>query len=110
MNHAISNAGSLEAAYYRLQDLQRDQDLAQERRESKAEQILDSFDWKDVRDALDLAGEKSPASLEAFCEAMAIIPQLNINKIEDRRLRNIALAFSRIANFYAGHRAAQEAV
>lgn len=109
MNHAISNAGSLEAAYYRLQDLQRDADMAQERREIKAEQILDGFDWKDVRDALELAGEKDHAALEAFCEAMSILPQLNINKIEDRRLRSIALTFSKIANYYAGHQAAKEA-
>lgn len=108
MNHAISNAGSLEAAYYRRETAAHIVDLAQERREFRAEQILDAFDWKDVRDALELAGEKEPAALEALCEEMRVLATIRIDKIEDKRLRNIAIAFSAISNYYAGHRAAAE--
>lgn len=109
MNHAISNAGSLEADYYRRETLASIADLAQSRREFAAEQILDGFDWKDVRDALELAGDKDPAAFEALCEEMRVLATIRIDKIEDKRLRNIAIAFSKISNFYAGHRAAEEA-
>lgn len=108
MNHAISNAGSLEADYYRRETLASIADLAKERREFLAKQIRDSFDWKDVRDALELAGKKDPAALEALCEEMRVLATIRIDKIEDKRLRNIAIAFSAISNYYAGHRAAEE--
>lgn len=108
MNHAISNSGSLEADYYRRETLASIADLAQERRKFAVDQIIDSFDWKDVRDALELAGEKEPAALEALCEEMRVLATIRIDKIEDKRLRNIAIAFSAISHYYAGHRAAEE--
>ena len=71
MNHAISNDGSLESAYYRRETLASIKDMAQARRDFAAEQILDAFDWKDARDALELAGKKDEPAFEAFCEALA---------------------------------------
>ena len=108
MNHAISNAGSLESAYYRRETLASIKDMAQARRDFAAEQILDAFDWKDARDALELAGEKDPEAYEALCEALAIFHQIPIEKIEDRRVRDLSLALDKIARYYAGHRAAGE--
>lgn len=61
-----------------------------------------------MRDALELVGEKEPAALEALCEEMRVLATIRIDTIEDKRLRNIAIAFSAISHFYAGHRAAVE--
>lgn len=97
-----------DAAYFAQQDKAHELDLAHEHMQFKAEQILDGFDWKDVRDALELAGEKDPEALEALCEEMKILATIRIDKIEDKRLRNIAIAFSKISNFYAGHKAMEE--
>lgn len=107
--HAINGFAFADSAYERRETLASIADLAQERREFAAEQILDGFDWKDVRDALELAGDKDPAAFEALCEEMRVLATIRIDKIEDKRLRNIAIAFSKISNFYAGHRAAEEA-
>ena len=108
MRHAISNAGSLESAYYRRETLASIKDMAQARLDFAAEQILDAFDWKDARDALELAGEKDPEAYEALCEALATFRQIPIEKIEDRRVRDLAIALDGIARYYAGHRAAGE--
>ena len=110
MNHAISNAGSLESAYYRRETLASIKDMAQARREFYAEQIIDGFDWKDARDALELAGKKDEPAFEAFCEALAHLQHIPIEKIEDRRVRDLAIALDGIARYYAGHRAAGETV
>lgn len=109
MRHAISNAGSMESAYYRRETAAHIVDLAQERREFRAEQILDAFDWKDVRDALELAGEKEPEDFQALCESLAHLQHIPIHKIEDRRIRDLAIALDKVSRFYAGHRAAGEA-
>jgi hypothetical protein len=109
MNHAISNYGSLEAGYYRRQTADHIADLRLERVRFAAEQIMDAFDWQDVRDALELAWEKSPEAAEALCEAMSHLAHMNIGKIEDRQLRAIAEAFSKIGHNYADHRAMREA-
>ena len=110
MNHAISNAGSLESAYYRRETLASIKDMAQARLDFAAEQILDAFDWKDARDALELAGKKDEPAFEAFCEALAHLQHIPIEKIEDRRVRDLSLALDKIARYYAGHRAAGETV
>ena len=109
MNHAISNAGSLEADHYRRETLASVADLAQSRREFAAEQILDGFDWKDARDAMELAGEKDPEAFQALCESLAHLQHIPIHKIEDRRIRDLAIALDKVSRFYAGHRAAGEA-
>ena len=108
MNHAISNAGSLEADYYRRETLANVADLNQSRLDFAAEQIIDAFDWKDARDAMELAGEKAPEAFQALCEALATFKQIPIEKIEDRRVRDLSLALDKIARYYAGHRAAGE--
>ena len=113
MNHAISNAGSIEADYYRRETLARRAERAQERREFAAEQIIDAFDWKDARDALELAGKKDPESFEALCESLAVLQGISpkdMQKIEDRRVRDALIALDKVARFYAGHRAAEEVV
>lgn len=110
MNHAISNTGSLEADYYRRETLAHVADLAQSRREFAAEQILDGFDWKDARDAMELAAKDKPAAFEAFCESLAHLQHIPSSQIEDRRIRDLSLALDTIAQYYAGHRAAQEVV
>ena len=110
MNHAISNAGSLEADYYRRETLAGIAELAQERRDFAAEQIIDAFDWKDARDALELAGEKDQKAFQALCESLAHLQHIPIHKIEDRNVRDLAIALDKVARFYAGHRAAKEVV
>ena len=108
MNHAISNAGSLEADYYRRETLASIKDMAQARLDFAAEQILDAFDWKDARDALDLSAEKDAPKFEAFCDALAAVKHIPLSQIEDRRVRDLAIALDGIARYYAGHRAAGE--
>ena len=110
MNHAISNAGSLEADYYRRETLASIADFNQSRREFAAEQIIDAFDWKDARDALELAGEKDPEAYQSLCESLAHLQHIPIAKIEDRNVRDLAIALDKVARFYAGHRAAKEVV
>lgn len=108
MNHAISNTGSLEADYYRRETMASVAHLAQERREFRAEQILDAFDGRDVSDALELAGDKDPDAYLALCDSLAHVQHIPIHKITDRRLRDMALALDKVARYYAGHRAAGE--
>ena len=113
MNHAISNAGSIEADYYRRETLASVADLNQSRLDFAAEQIIDAFDWKDARDALELAGKKDPESFEALCESLAALQGISpkdMQKIEDRRVRDALIALDKVARFYAGHRAAEEVV
>ena len=108
MNHAISNAGSLEADYYRRETLASVADFNQSRRDFAAEQIIDAFDWKDARDALELAVEKDQDAYQALCESLAHLQHIPIAKIEDRSVRDLAIALDKVARFYAGHRAAEE--
>lgn len=108
MNHAISNSGSLEAAYYRLQDLAHDEDLKRERLDAICERIRDAFDAKDVMSAFDVVSAGDPDRMQGLYEALAILPQLQTWTIEDARLRNIAIAFERVSSYYAGYMAAKE--
>lgn len=110
MDHAISNAGSQEAAYYRRETMASITDIAKGRIDFAVEQILDAFDWKDARDALELAGEKDPKALEALCESLAHLQHIPLSQIEDRRIRDLAIALDKVARFYAGHRAAEEVI
>jgi hypothetical protein len=99
-----------ESEYYRRETGDSIRDYAQSRLDFAAEQIIDAFDWKDARDAIELAGEKAPLSYEAFCEALAAFQHIPTSQIEDRRVRDLAIALDKVARFYAGHRAAMEDV
>lgn len=109
MNHAINGFAFADSAYERRETLASVADLAQSRREFAAEQIIDGFDWKDARDAMELAGEKDPEAFQALCESLAHLQHIPIHKIEDRRIRDLAIALDKVSRFYAGHRAAGEA-
>lgn len=108
MQHAISNAGSLESGYYRQQDLMHDEALRRERLDARADEILGAFDAKDVMTAIDLVATYEPERIHKLYEALAIIPQLQTWKIEDPRMRAIAQAFEPISNYYAGYMAMKE--
>jgi hypothetical protein len=106
--HAISNSASLEANHYAAIAKQELADDARQRHSDRCDEILGAFDAKDVMSAIELAGEHSSYKLDALYEALAIIPQLNIANIDDARMMRVAMAFSNIATYYAGHRAAME--
>ena len=108
MQHAISNAGALEAAHYESNARGEALEIAQSRRESLSEQIIDRFDGKDVMTAFDIVSEFDPNKMHRLYEALAILPQLDITKIEDRQLRNLVIAFAPVAHYYAGYMAAKE--
>ena len=106
--HAISNSGSLEAAHYSEIAKQELSSVAKQRHSDKCDEILGSFDARDVMSAIELVADVASYKLDALYEALAIIPQLNIANIDDARMMRVAMAFSNIATYYAGHRAAME--
>lgn len=107
--HALNGFAFADSAYERRETLASIADLAQERREFAAEQIIDGFDGRDVQEALELSADKDYAAYEALCESLAHLQHIPIHKIEDRRIRDLAIALDKVSRFYAGHRAAGEA-
>ena len=111
--HAINGFAFADSAYERRETLASIADINQSRLDFAAEQIIDAFDWKDARDALELAGKKDPESFEVLCESLAALQGISpkdMQKIEDRRVRDALIALDKVARFYAGHRAAEEVV
>lgn len=108
MTHAISNVAALESQRDRADASAQVIDWAQSRRDFSAEEIIDGFNWKDARDALELAAKEKPGAFEALCESLAHLQHIPNSQIEDRRIRDLSLALDTIAQYYAGHRAAQE--
>lgn len=107
MQHAISNAGSLEAVYYRQLDRDHDRSLAEERIAQRAEQIIDSFDAKDAADALDASVCRGDRMHDRLSIALAALVQ--VSSTGHRPIvRAVIDAWHDIANSYANDLARKE--
>lgn len=107
MNHAISNAGSSEAGLYRAIDADESFRLNQERVKRLADKIIESFDAKDAMSALDLVADKSPEYIDRFHRELAKLLRRDLRKVP-LEFEPVFMAFTAIANYYAGFRAQGE--
>ncbi|WP_286978245.1 hypothetical protein [Pseudomonas sp.] len=107
MNHAISNAGSLEAGLYRAIDADEAFRLNQERIQITADKIIEAFDAKDAMSALDLVAQRSPQYIDRFHNELTKLVSMDLNKVP-LELEPLYMAFRAIAHYYAGYRAQSE--
>lgn len=97
-----------ESEFYRLADLAQAEELRRERFESACDKILDAFDGRDVMTAFDVVSDGDPAKMHKLYDALAKLAQMETWKIEDEKLRDVAIAFQGVAHWYAGYRAEKE--
>lgn len=100
MQHAISNAASTEADYYRRNAQSERAERAAERRAEAVAEMLDSFTSLDAQEALDAAAASLAPNYEEFCEALAGLLQISAN---DQRpaVRAVITAWRAIASQHA---------
>ena len=103
--HAISPGPAAEAAHYAAIDRAERADQLQERLTQRTEEIIDSFDATDAGEALAIAADHGRDA--ALNEALAAITQINPSD-ERPAVRALLLAWRNVADYYAGHQAAQE--
>ena len=106
--HAISNAGSLESNYARAQAVAEVAELKQESLATACQQILATFDAKDVMTAFDVVSDCSPERMHRLYESMAELARLQSWSGADGQLRTFAASFDAVIQFYAGYRATKE--
>lgn len=97
-----------ESELYRLADISEARELRRERFYAACDKIVAEMDGKDVMTAFDLVSAHDPDKMHKLYDALAKLAQMQTWAIEDEKLRDVAIAFQGVANWYAGYRAEKE--
>ena len=107
MHHAISNAGAAEAGYYRQLGRAERRDMAEDRIQERADEVIDQFDAKDAADAMDASVCRGDRMHDRLCEALAGLVQIR-TEANRPAVRAVIDAWQDIANSYANDLARKE--